>query len=170
MGCGKAQKGWMRTTIATIQGQDITLYTAPGIEVVELFGDLDIDCDGIGGNPFHDPYFQPDTRYHFEGEALYAEVVPYVVVPPVVLAKTAGRVLGCHCVVTNLRNGKSTPALVGDSGPTFKIGEGSPMLAERLGLDSNPNHGGTSDQIIHFLILVGRPAIVDGIHYTLQSA
>lgn len=157
-------------TIATIQGVDITLDDSMGSEVVEFTADMDIDCDGIGGNPFHDRYFQPDTRLHFKGRALHAEVEPYVVVPPIVLAKTKEKVLGSLCILTNLRNGKTCNAVVGDSGPLTKVGEGSPAVAELLGLDPNPNYGGTSDKIIHYKIFVGIPAKIDSLTYNLQSA
>lgn len=162
----------MKTILETIQGAEITLLTdeATGQEIVDFVADMDVDCDGSGGNPHHDPCFQPDTRLHFQGKALHAETVPYVVVPPVVLRRTRGKVLGSACEVTNTLNGKSTVAVVGDSGPTRKIGEGSPALCEALGLDPNPNHGGTSDRIIRYRIYVGRPAVVNGVTYDLQSA
>lgn len=161
----------MKTIIATIQTADITLETDDdGMELVEFTADMDIDCDGAGGNPHHDPCFQPDTRLHLHGAALHAETVPYMVVPPVILAKTRGKVLGSLCEVTNMQNGKMAYAVVGDSGPTRKVGEGSPALAELIGLDGNPNHGGTSDFIIRYRIYVGRAAVIAGVAYDLQSA
>lgn len=164
----------MKTIIGTIQGCDIVLFvdSVTGQEIVTFTADMDVDCDGSGGNPFHDPYFQPDTRLHYKGHALHAEVVPYVVVPPLILAKTKGKVLGsmCYCENINQHGKPSVAAVVGDSGPRNKIGEGSPALCERLGLDPNPNHGGTSDHIIRYTIMVGVPAAIDGIVYDLQSA
>ena len=161
----------MKTIIATIQTADITLETDDdGMEFVEFTADMDIDCDGSGGNPHHDPYFQPDTRLHLHGNPLHAETVPYMVVPPVILAKTRGKVLGSLCEVTNMSNDRTALAVVGDSGPTRKVGEGSPALAELLGLDGNPNHGGTSGFIIRYRIHVGRAAVIDGVAYDLQSA
>lgn len=162
----------MKFLLETIQGCEIWLYedATTGQEIVEFIADMDVDCDGVGGNPHHDPCFQSDTRYHHNGKALHAEEVPYVVVPPVVLRRTKGKVLGSACEVTNLSNGKQTVAVVGDSGPTRKIGEGSPALCEALGLDPNPNHGGTSDRIIKYRIYVDMPATVLGVQYELQSA
>lgn len=141
-----------------------------GGEIVSWTGDLDIDCDGSGGNPHRDPCFQPDTRLHYRGLPLCAEKVPYLVVPPCVLEKTAGKVLGSMARCTNVRNGKSALAVVGDSGPRTKTGEGSPRLAELLGLDGNPNHGGTDEPIIKCVVYVGTPAVIDGVTYDLQSA
>lgn len=158
----------MKRILATIQGQDIHHEISNGYETVEFTGDMDIDCDGTGGNPFHDPCFQPDTRYHFQGKALHAEKVPYMVVPPIVIKGTVGIVLGALCEVTY--RGKTALAVVGDSGPTRKVGEGSPRLAELLGINPNPNHGGTDDFAVHYKIHVGVPAVIDGVHYTLQPA
>jgi Fungal chitosanase of glycosyl hydrolase group 75 len=164
----------MNTTIAIIQGAEITLCTEPtlGTEIVSFTADMDVDCDGSGGNPHHDPCFQPDTRLHLDGKALHAETVPYVVVPPVVLMKTKGKVLGSLCKCRNSKRPDLgwVDAVVGDSGPSRKIGEGSPALCEALGLDPNPNYGGTSDQIIDYVIHVGVPAQINGVQYNLQSA
>lgn len=162
----------MKSTIATIQGVDVQLFVdeVTGGEIVRFIADADIDCDGSGGNPLHDPCFQPDTRYHHNGQALHAEKVPYVVVPPVVLAKTKGRVLGSVCYLRNLENKKTCVAVVGDSGPTKKIGELSPAAAELLGLSGNPNYGGTSDYIIEYQIEVGVSAVIDNVRYETQAA
>lgn len=161
----------IETLLATIQTADIKLFTDTdtGKEIVRFTADMDVDADGSGGNPFHDPDFQPDTRLHFKSRPLHAEVIPYVVVPPIVLSGTKGKVMGAHCIVTNTVNGKKSTAVVGDSGPTRKVGEGSPALCEALGLDPNPNHGGTSDHIIEYEIFVNQPATVV-IEYNLQSA
>lgn len=160
----------MKKTIGTIQGVDLLLVEVDQIQVVEFTADLDIDCDGTGGNPHGDPYFQPDTRLHYRGKALCAEQVPYLVVPPLVLSATRGKVLGCSAKCTNIQNKRVAWAVVGDSGPLRKIGEGSPRLARLLGLDDNPNYGGTSEKIISVEIFVGSPATIDGITYDLQSA
>lgn len=153
--------------IATIQGCPITLITADdGSEVVEFTADADIDCDGLGGNPFRDPYFQADTKLHNEGKALYAERENYVVVPPVVVEKTKGIVFGSRVTCLNESNGKKAVGVVGDEGPRSKIGELSVAFAEALGLDGNPNHGGTDRKIIQYRIEVGVPA--DG--YSLQKS
>lgn len=158
------------TKIDNIQGCDIWRMVEDGKEYVMFVSDLDVDCDGTGGNPYHDPYFQPDTRLHYKGKALHAETVPYFVVPPIILQKTLGVVMGSLVEVLNLKNGDFAMAVVGDSGPRTKIGEGSPKLAELLGLSGNPNSGGTSEKIIWCKIHVGVPAEIDGVQYDLQSA
>lgn len=162
----------MKKVIDTIQGVEITLENdGPGRhEVVRFTADMDVDCDGSGGNPFHDPYFQPDTKLHRNGKPLHAEVEPYVVVPPSVVKRTVGIVFGSICQCTNIKNGKKALAVVADMGPMRKIGEGSPALCELLELDSNPNHGGTSEYIILYEIFVGQEATINGITYSLQKA
>lgn len=161
----------MKTTIATIQGAEIILFReeTTGAELVQFTADMDVDCDGSGGNPEKDPCFQPDTRLRFMGRPLHAELIPYVVVPPVVLAKTNGRVLGCLCECRNMRNGRTARAVVGDSGPAAKVGEGSPALCRLLGLDDNPNRGGTQEFIIEYTIHVNTPAVVP-VTFNLQAA
>jgi hypothetical protein len=151
----------------TVQGSRI--YRDPTTDIVRFIGNADIDCDGSGGNPDHDPYFQPDTTLHYHGKALNAYEVPYVVVPPIVCKKTRGKVLGCRCYVVNLVNSLVMETVVGDVGPRSKVGEMSPAAAEALGLDGNPNHGGTEDFLIYYEIYPNVPAIVGGITYDLQS-
>ena len=164
----------MKRILAIIQGQQIVHeIDADENETVTFFGDMDIDCDGIGGNPFKDPYFQADTTLHYParpckcGKPLWAEKVPFVVVPPIVVKGTRGIVMGSLCEVTY--KGKTVQAVVGDSGPTKKVGEGSPRLAELLGINPNPNHGGTDEFVVKYKVHVGVPAAIDGIKYELQA-
>ena len=164
----------MKRILAIIQGQPITHEITCGNETVTFIGDMDIDCDGSGGNPFHDPCFQPDTSLHYPakpnklGRALWAEKVPFVVVPPIVVKGTVGIVLGSLCEVTY--KGHTVHAVVGDTGPTQKVGEGSPALAELLGIPSNPNTGGIDDFSVTYKVHVGVPAVIDGNTYELQKA
>lgn len=155
------------TTLDLIQGCPILLETKEdGSEVVMFIADADIDCDGSGGNPHHDPYFQPDTRLHNHGKPLCAETERYVVVPPIIIAKTRGIVMGCKAICYNQSNGKKAKGVVGDSGPRTKIGEVSVAMAEALGLDGDPNHGGTDKHIIQYTIYPGVAA--EG--YSLQPS
>lgn len=137
---------------------------------VHFEGDMDIDCDGSGGNPHHDPYFQPDTTLHLNGEALNAELVPFIVVPPLIVHGVKGIVMGCLARVTNSRNGKQAWAVVGDVGPTKKLGEGSPRVADLLGINPNPNHGGEDEKVLLYEIWPGKVAAIDGLTYPLQPA
>lgn len=160
----------MKTILAIKERVPLLLIRDAAGEWVEWTADMDVDCDGIGGNPFHDPDFQPDTALHHDGKALWAERVPYVVVPPAVREHTNGVVLGSLCECWNIATDAYALAVVGDTGPTYKIGEGSPKLCELLGLDPNPNHGGCSDFRIKYRVHVGKAALIDGVQYELQRA
>lgn len=135
-----------------------------------FIADADIDCDGSGGNPDNDRYFQPETTLKYKGKSLNAYEVPFVVVPPIVVKSTVGIVMGCQAYVTNLVNGKTTPAVVGDVGPRAKIGEISCACASAIGIDPNPNTGGEAGFFVGYEILPGVPARVNGVTYDLQSA
>lgn len=139
-----------------------------GIKRVFFVGDFDNDCDGSGQNPDHDPFFQPDTTLHHEGKAINPYVVPGMVVPLWLPRAVKGIVYGCLARVTHLVTMKSELAVVHDGGPRKKVGEGTPMLARRLGINPNPNIGGEDDPVILFECWPGVPAIVDGVAYQLQ--
>lgn len=165
----------MKRILATIQGADIYHEISPaGYETVEFTAPFMVDCDGSGGNPLGDPCFQPDTALHLParpdatGKPLHAESVPYVVVPPIIVKGTIGIVLGSLCEVSY--RGRTVHAVVGDTGPTRKVGEGSPRLAELLGINSNPNHGGVDEFEVTYKVHVGVPAVIDGIKYDLQAS
>jgi len=148
----------------------ITLYQSElGDEIVRFLSDADIDCDGSGGNPDRDPYFQADTTLHRGGKALNAYEEPFIVVPPIICKKTRGKVLGSLCLVENTATQQVCSAVVGDIGPTRKTGEISPACAREIGVDPNAVHGGESRKIIRYTIFVGVPAEIGGNSYSLQS-
>lgn len=134
---------------------------------VHFVADADIDDDGTG--PSHgDPDHQGDTTLHLNGRPLNADEDLYIVVPPVIPKSVAGIVLGSRAIVTNRRNGKRSPAVVGDIGPSTKDGEISVALAVALGINPNPNNGGEDSAVIEYLITPGQPANVNGKVYDLQ--
>jgi len=155
--------------VAEIAGCSVLEFSKPVLRLEWVAG-MTIDCDGSGGNPDNDPYFQDDTSLHYEGEALNAYEVPFIVVPPAVVKAVAPIVMGCMAIVINLKKGLVAQAVVGDRGPTKKIGEASCECADRVGLNSDPNHGGTDEKIIRYIIFPGIPAVVDGVEYNLQAA
>lgn len=160
------------TVIDVVQLVPIIRYRyEDGTEIVEFTGDMDVDCDGRGGNPHHDPYFQPDTRLHgMDGKPLWAEQEPFLVLPPAVLKRTKGIALGSYSEVTRLETGITAEAVAGDEGPKSKMGEGSPALCDALGLPNNPNSGGCSFFGIRYRIFIGKKAVIDGVEYPLQPA
>jgi Fungal chitosanase of glycosyl hydrolase group 75 len=70
-----------------------------------------------------------------------AETVPYIVVPPLIVQKTAGVVRGCRARAT--WRGRSVDGVVADKGPRDRIGELSIAAARALGMASSPRAGGT---------------------------
>jgi hypothetical protein len=117
--------------------------------------DLDVDCDGqrtAKCSESTDPWFQPDTAFHdSKGKPLVADKLPYVVVP-----SASGtwdyRKFGIQGggVVAVIANNRVEYAIVGDTGPTAIIGEASYATAVNLGIDPNPESGG-SDGPVHYI-------------------
>lgn len=128
-----------------------------------------IDSDGAPGNPGNDPYWQPDTTLHHNGNPINANSVPYVVVPPAIIQGVKGIVLGCQAEIYNKATGNKTAAVVADVGPHKKIGEASMEAARRVGVNCSPTHGGTSEKLIEYTIYPGTPAVVDNVTYNLMS-
>ena len=117
--------------------------------------DLDVDCDGkvtAKCNADTDPWFQDDTAFHdSKGQPLQADKLPYVVVP-----SPSGtwdyRKFGIQGggIVAVIANGKVEYAVVGDTGPTAIIGEASYATAVDLGINPDPENGG-SDGPVHYI-------------------
>lgn len=110
------------------------------------------------------PPHQSQRRY------VDGEKISFCVVPPVIISGVSGVVMGAACRMTNLRNGKVSMGMVGDSGPSRKTGEVSPKAARELGLEPSPKNGGTDDPIIQYEIWPGVAAEVDGRKVPLMKA
>jgi hypothetical protein len=108
------------TSIGKIEGCDIRLeQSATGQEHAWWTAKAAIDCDG-GSNPHHDPCWQADTTLHHDGHAINADVVPFIVVPPLIIQRTRGVVMGCKARASY--RGRSVDCVVADIGPRRKIG------------------------------------------------
>ena len=125
-----------------------------------------VDGDGDPTNHYNDPCWQADTSLHFEGKAVNALTVPYVVANPIVARKVPGVVLGCKARVEF--KGRVVDCVVADIGPRKKIGEGSVRLAELLGMPKSPPNGGQEGSKVRWTWYPGVPAVVDGKTYKLQ--
>jgi hypothetical protein len=137
---------------------------------VFFIADADIDCDGSGGNPEGDPWFQPDTTYHYQDEALNAYEVPFIVLPVSVMKAVKPPVLGCRARMTYIKTGLSTDCIVGDIGPSRKLGECSPCAARRVDMPPSPINGGEDDynQVL-YEVWPGQATTIDGVFYPLQT-
>lgn len=100
------------------------------------------------------------TWYHHPGKLLSdpaayvdSETVPYIVVPPIIIQKTAGIVRGCKARVT--WSDKSVDCVVADKGPSNKIGELSIAAARTLGIRSSPRNGGVEGAEVQYELWPG---------------
>ena len=160
----------MRTIIKTIELEPIILEVDPaGQEIISYRGKAAIDDDG-SMNIWHDPCWQPETSLKQDGKDIDAEKVPYIAVPPAILHGCKGIVLGCLCMVINTLKSSTCLGVTAEIGPHEKLGEMSPEMARRLGLNPSATSGGTAAHIIKYVLWPGKPAVVDGITYQLQPA
>jgi len=128
-----------------------------------------IDADGSG--PSHgDPDWQGDTSLHQNGQPLNSDTDKYIVVPPAIRDGVKPTILGCQAYVVNITNGAQTEAVVGDVGPHKKLGEISIACAKALGINPSPTSGGVDSHTIHYHIIPGQPAVVDGKQYQLKPS
>jgi len=129
--------------------------------------DMDIDCDGkttTQCNKNTDCCYQNDTFCHDSHDApLDSAHLPYIVVPSESGIWNYTKFgIRCGQVVGVIYNGKLTYAVMGDTGPTGIIGEGSYNLATSLGIDPNPKTGGV-DSGVTFIVFTGSGAVVSPI-------
>lgn len=159
--------------IATIAGRDVWLHDDAHMS---WLSHARIDCDGVDSNGqpnniYHDPYYQPATTLKNNGKSLNALTESYIVVPPAIVRGVGPVVMGCRARVHYRQTGKITDAVVGDGGPTSKIGELSVHCAENVGMPHNPNTGGDDNvDMVLYEIWPGVPALVDGVVYSLQPS
>lgn len=99
---------------------------------------------------------------------LDSESVPYVVISPLIRNATKGVVLGCKAEITY--KGKSANCIVGDIGPTHKIGEISIAAAKAVGIDSDARRGGEESQTVMYRLWPDIPAEINGVKYNLIPA
>jgi hypothetical protein len=125
------------------------------------------DSGKTSGRPVVQGKSDPAPGYYVSTTALYdpnnpntrdphryvdAATIPYIVLHPKALNHAR---LGDFATVVNFQNGKISAAIVADvSAPDLPVGEGSIALAEALGINSSPRHGG-KDGGVAYLIYPG---------------
>lgn len=111
--------------------------------------DLDIDCDGESDNKCNsttDPWFYPAVA---AGKGIYASKTPFYVIPTSFNSKTYGVDLGSVGAV--VYKGKvSYGPLLDLCAMNNVIGEASYAMAESLGINPDPQVGGTDGSVIYF--------------------
>lgn len=82
-----------------------------------------------------------------------AESVRFIVVPPLIVQRTAGIVRGCRARVT--WNGVTFDGFTADKGSTRRIGELSICYARDLGMNESPRYGGVTKQSVLYELWPG---------------
>lgn len=131
-----------------------TIYVTPRTRLIGYTAKLAIDADGAGGAWRGDRTGQPKTSLLYKnGDSLNPSELPFIVVPPDFRSTYKGVELGDYAAVTYRQ--KTVYAIIGDHGPAGVLGEGSISLAAGLGIDSDPNKGGTNRKEVRYLIAPG---------------
>ncbi|MDB5103469.1 MAG: hypothetical protein JWP91_1158 [Fibrobacteres bacterium] len=132
--------------------------------VVYWTADMDIDCDGAvtsACNVQADPWFQEGTAF---GDNVQADKVPYFVIPNNFNLGSNG--IGGGQIAAIIYKGKLTYAVLADTGPAGIIGEASYATAKLLGIDPDPETGGT-DGPVTYIVFTGtapRAGITEAAH------
>lgn len=124
---------------------------------VYMRGRFAVDADGSPRAREIDAHGDTKTSLRYaDGRrgSINAEEVPYIVMPKGEFAKH-GLNLGDMALVRNKENGRLSVAVFADAGPSHKRGEGSMALAGELGLNRNPNYGGSQRPNFEYLVLPG---------------
>ncbi|MER6996752.1 glycoside hydrolase family 75 protein [Streptomyces sp. NPDC000410] len=150
--CERISDGHYRTDadepaeVAICEGDDVVFWTA----------DLDIDCDGRSSedcNEDTDPYYQSETAFQEpDGDQLDPATLPFIVVPgPSDIWTYSEYGISGGSVAAVIYKGRVRYAVVGDVGPSGLIGEASYALADQLGIDPDPEDGGTDSGVTYIV-------------------
>lgn len=115
---------------------------------------MSIDCDGQPGslcNQTTDPWFQSATAWNqSDGRPLKAESLPFVVIPlPSSKWNYADSGIKGGNLVAMVYRDKYVFGVVGDLGPSQRIGEASYAAAQALGINPNPKTGGVGSGVTY---------------------
>jgi hypothetical protein len=144
---------------ATDDGEPPTVEICSNGSAYTWTSDMDIDCDGVTTshcNSSTDPWYQDQTSFQTStGNWFTSDVTRYFVIPlpsSRFSYQNAGITPGSVAAV--VYNGKVAYAVFADEGPSTIIGEGSYALATALGIDPDPDTGGT-DGPVTFIVFPG---------------
>lgn len=150
----KATSGLMVSTGTYKQGSTSPVGIYLKDNAVFWTSGMSIDCDGQPGskcNKTADPYFQPETAWQqSNGQPLKAETLPFVVVPlpsPTWDFRKSGIRGGDLCVM--VYRDRIVYGVVGDQGPSARIGEASYAAASALGINPDPVRGGIGSGVTY---------------------
>jgi Fungal chitosanase of glycosyl hydrolase group 75 len=128
---------------------------------------MSIDCDGKSGAPCSslNPMPDPETALHTsKGEPLDPIHLQFAVLPgsgcKLFDLDKNGVLPGSVMVVINEKNNKVEYGVAGDVGACESLGSASYLMADRLGIDPDPETGGTPDKVL-YIVFKGPCATVD---------
>jgi hypothetical protein len=144
---------------ATDDGSAATVNICKNGNVYHWTSDLDVDCDGITTshcNSSTDPWYQAQTSFTTSsGQYFTADTTHYFVIPlPSSRFSYQSAGIKPGNVGAVIYNNKIVYAVFADEGPNNIIGEASYATARDLGIDPDPDTGGT-DGPVTFIVFTG---------------
>jgi hypothetical protein len=144
---------------ATDDGAAPTVNICRNGNVYHWTADLDVDCDGIGTancNGSTDPWYQAQTSFETSsGQYFTADTTHYFVIPlPSSRFNYQSAGIRPGNVGAVIYNNRIVYAVFADEGPDNIIGEASYATARDLGINPNPENGGT-DGPVTFIVFTG---------------
>jgi hypothetical protein len=121
--------------------------------------DLDVDCDGISTsvcNSGTDPWYQAQTSFSTSSGSYFTASTTHYFVIPLPSSRFSYQTAGIRPgnVGAVIYNNKIVYAVFADEGPSNIIGEASYATARDLGIDPNPESGGTNGPVT-FIVFTG---------------
>lgn len=128
--------------------------------------DMDVDCDGVSTsvcNSSTDPWYQPQTSFQTsKGKSFTASTTHYFVIPlPSSKFSYSGAGIKPGTVAAVIYNNKIVYAVFADEGPSSIIGEASYATARDLGIDPDPENGGTDSGVTYIVLKGNVPSPVE---------
>jgi Fungal chitosanase of glycosyl hydrolase group 75 len=122
--------------------------------------DMDIDCDGVrtsNCNEDKDPWYQPQTSFETsKGRPFQADKTHYFVIPlPSNRFNYQRAGIKPGSVAAVIYKGRVVYAVFADEGPNNIIGEASYATAKALGINPDPENGGTPSGVT-FIVFPGK--------------
>jgi hypothetical protein len=128
--------------------------------------DMDVDCDGVASsvcNSSTDPWYQGQTSFTTStGRSFTASTTHYYVIPlPSSRFSYNSAGIKPGTVAAVIYNNKIVYAVFTDEGPSNIIGEASYATARDLGIDPNPETGGTDSGVTYIVLKGNVPSPVE---------
>jgi len=128
--------------------------------------DMDVDCDGVASsvcNSSTDPWYQGQTSFTTStGRYFTASTTHYYVIPlPSSRFSYSSAGIKPGTVAAVIYNNRIVYAVFADEGPSNIIGEASYATARDLGIDPNPETGGTDSGVTYIVLKGNVPSPVE---------